>query len=147
MKKWDYCLCLCENKGADQLCSYCTADQHICFHYKDSTISLLKPKFQASSLFLRLYRPVCVGSGRKPRRPIFLRRGSNTHMFIIRLYCDYFFQIISLFHQLEKKTQKTICCTKLHSKICIHDVCNTDQHHKPYNRHKSSNKYMYIAIS
>ena len=26
----------------------------------------LNPKFQASSLFLGLYRPVCVGPGRKP---------------------------------------------------------------------------------
>ena len=26
----------------------------------------LNPKFQASSSFLRLYRPVCVGPGRKP---------------------------------------------------------------------------------
>ena len=43
MRKQDYCLC--ENKGADQLCSYCTADQCLCFHYKDSMIpSLLIPK-------------------------------------------------------------------------------------------------------
>ena len=44
---------LCENKGADQLRSNCEADQHICFRYTDSTISLLlNPKFQASSLLL-----------------------------------------------------------------------------------------------
>ena len=36
----------------------------------------LNPKFQAISSFLGLYRPVCVGPGRKPRRPVFLRRGS-----------------------------------------------------------------------
>ena len=36
----------------------------------------LNPKFQASSLLLSLYRPVCVGPGRKPRRPVFSRRGS-----------------------------------------------------------------------
>ena len=36
----------------------------------------LNPKFQASSSFLSLYRPVCVGPGRKPRRPVFSRRGS-----------------------------------------------------------------------
>ena len=23
-------VCICENKGADQLCSNCTADQHLC---------------------------------------------------------------------------------------------------------------------
>ena len=33
--------CLSENKGADQLCSNCEADQHLCFRYTDSTISLL----------------------------------------------------------------------------------------------------------
>ena len=36
----------------------------------------LNPKLQASSSFLRLYSPVCVGPGRKPRRPVFSRRGS-----------------------------------------------------------------------
>ena len=36
----------------------------------------LNPKFQASSSFQSLYRPVCVGPGRKPRRPVFSRRGS-----------------------------------------------------------------------
>ena len=36
----------------------------------------LNPKFQASSSFLSLYRPVFVGPGRKPRRPVFSRRGS-----------------------------------------------------------------------
>ena len=36
----------------------------------------LNPKFQASSHLLWLYNPVCVGPGRKPRRPVFLQRGS-----------------------------------------------------------------------
>ena len=43
MRKPDFCLC--ENKGADQLCSNCTADQHLCFRYMDSKILLLL-KFQ-----------------------------------------------------------------------------------------------------
>ena len=34
-------ICICENKDADQLCSNCTADQHLCFRYTDSTIPLL----------------------------------------------------------------------------------------------------------
>ena len=34
-------VCICENKGADQLRSNCAADQHFCFHYIDSTILLL----------------------------------------------------------------------------------------------------------
>ena len=36
MRKQYYCIC--ETKGADQLCSDCTADQHLCFRYTDSTI-------------------------------------------------------------------------------------------------------------
>ena len=36
----------------------------------------LNPKFQASSDLLWLYSPVCVGPGRKPRRPVFSERGS-----------------------------------------------------------------------
>ena len=30
--------CLCENKGADQPCDYCIADQRLCFRYMDRTI-------------------------------------------------------------------------------------------------------------
>ena len=33
--------CLCKNKGADQLSSYCEADQRLCFCYMDSTFPLL----------------------------------------------------------------------------------------------------------
>ena len=40
MRKPDFCLCA--NKGADQLCSNCTADQRLCFRYTDSTIPLLQ---------------------------------------------------------------------------------------------------------
>ena len=46
----------------------------------------VNPKFQASSSFLSLYRSVCVGPGRKPRRPVFSRRGST-----IVAYCITFF--------------------------------------------------------
>ena len=47
-------ICICETKGADQLCSNCTADQRLCFHYTDSTISLLL-KSEISS-----FKPVSV---------------------------------------------------------------------------------------
>ena len=53
VRKQDYCLC--ENKGADQLIST--------FLFITWTVPFLffpTPKFQASCLFLRLYRPVCV---------------------------------------------------------------------------------------
>ena len=40
------------------------------------SLYFLNPKFQASSHLLLLYSPVCVGPGRKPRRPFFSERGS-----------------------------------------------------------------------
>ena len=79
MRKTDFCIC--ENKDADQLRGNREADQRLCFRYTDSTIPLLpkygfKSEFQASSHLLWLYSPVCVGPGRKPRRPVFSERGS-----------------------------------------------------------------------
>ena len=56
-----------QNKGTDKQCDNRAVDQHFCFRYKDSTISLLlNPKFQASSHFLLLYSPVCVRPSCKP---------------------------------------------------------------------------------
>ena len=40
------------------------------------SLYFLNPKFQASSHLLWLCRLVCVGPGRKPRRPVFSERGS-----------------------------------------------------------------------
>ena len=31
---------ICKNKGADQLCGNCTADQHLCFRYTDRTAEI-----------------------------------------------------------------------------------------------------------
>ena len=42
---------LCKNAGADQLYSNCTADQRLCFHYMDSTMSLL-PKYEIPTFLL-----------------------------------------------------------------------------------------------
>ena len=53
------CFCILENKGADQLSGYRTADQRFCFYYVDSTSPL---KFQASSHLLLLYSQICVGN-------------------------------------------------------------------------------------
>ena len=46
MRKTDFC----ENKGADQLCSNCTADQRLRFRYIDRTIPLLL-KSEISSFY------------------------------------------------------------------------------------------------
>ena len=40
------------------------------------SLYFLNPKFQASSHLLWLYSSVCMGPGRKPRRPVFSQRGS-----------------------------------------------------------------------
>ena len=58
-------ICIGENKDADQRRGNREADQRLCFRYSDSTIPLLL-KFEASSSFLCLYRPVCVRPVRKP---------------------------------------------------------------------------------
>ena len=42
-------ICICENKGADQLRSNCEADQRLCFRYTDSKLPLLS-KSKISSL-------------------------------------------------------------------------------------------------
>ena len=57
MRKRDFCQC--KNKGADQLCSNCKADQRLCFRNTDSTIPLLHVfKLEISSFF-----PSSVGAG------------------------------------------------------------------------------------
>ena len=98
--------CICENKDADQLRGNREADQRLCFHYTDSTIPLfLNPKFQASSHLLWLYRAVCVGPGRKPRRPVFSQRGSFND--VIRCYplSDSCNSPLSTRHPMVSKTQ------------------------------------------
>ena len=40
------------------------------------SLFFLNPKSQVSNNLLWLYSPVCVGPGRKPRRPVFSQRGS-----------------------------------------------------------------------
>ena len=65
------------------ICAFVFATRIVVF------ILFLNPKFQASSQALLLHRPVCVGPGRKPRRPVFLRRGS-----------------ITIYHQTSRKTSK-----------------------------------------
>ena len=68
------------------------------------SLYFLNPDFQASSYLLWLYSPVCVGHGRKPRRPVFSRCGS--------------FVVIKLEKLREKyKLQSSLCQT------CITQTC------------------------
>ena len=62
--------CICENKGADQLCAFVFATQIV------QSLYFLNPKFQASSHLLWWNSPVCVRPDRKPRRLVFSQRGS-----------------------------------------------------------------------
>ena len=58
---------ICENKGADQLCSNCEADQRLfCNARIVQYLFFLNLKFPASSHLLCLYGPVCVGPVWKP---------------------------------------------------------------------------------
>ena len=69
--------CICENKDANHLCGNREADQRLCFRFIDGTIPLLPIyNFQASDHLLWLCSPVCVGPGRKSRRPVFSQRVS-----------------------------------------------------------------------
>ena len=65
--------CICENKDAvtAQLISvFVFAIQIV------QSLYYLNSKFQASDHLSWLYSLVCVGPGRKPRRPVFSQRGS-----------------------------------------------------------------------
>ena len=64
--------CISENKDA------VTAQLISAFVFANRIVQslfFLNPKFQAPSQLLWLYSPVCVGPGRKPRRPVFSQRG------------------------------------------------------------------------
>ena len=65
--------CICENKDADQLCGNGTADQRLCLRYTLLHI----PKTSFLYPFSAAVQPVCVGPGRKFRRPFFSQHGSD----------------------------------------------------------------------
>ena len=66
--------CICKNKDADQITQLISA---FVFAIRIvQSLYFLNPKFQDSSHLLCLCSPVCVGPGRKPRRPVFSQRGS-----------------------------------------------------------------------
>ena len=63
------------------------------------SLYFLNWKFKASSHLLWLYSPVCVGPGRKPRRPVFSQRGSFASENAVsistvnQLFCGYSFSL------------------------------------------------------
>ena len=75
MRKPDFCICV----TMTQISFAVTAKLISAFVFATRIVKslyFLNPKFQASSHLLWLYSPVCVGPGRKPRRPLFSLRGS-----------------------------------------------------------------------
>ena len=52
--------CICENKGADQLCGNRTADQRLCFRYIASTTSLLSKSIILAAPVAEWVRTVAV---------------------------------------------------------------------------------------
>ena len=77
--------CIYENKDADQLCGNREADQRLYSLHRFIVLSpyYLNSIFQASGNLLWLYSPVCVGPGRKLRRPVFSERGSFVHCYLM----------------------------------------------------------------
>ena len=81
--------CICKNRDADQIRGNCEADQHLCFHFRDSTIPRLSKSeiFKALAIFCDC--PVWFGSnliGNPEDRfsniiinPLFLANYSTTH--------------------------------------------------------------------
>ena len=71
---------ICENKETKTQISFAvTAKLISAFVFAIGIVQSLyyiHPKFQASNHLRWLYKPVCVGPGRKPRRPVFSQRGS-----------------------------------------------------------------------
>ena len=91
-------ICLCENKGADRLCSKCEADQRLCFRCTDNTIPLLS-KSKMSSLYPSsvTVQPGLCRTWSVPKLLVFLRTGSylfefnqvnNTHTISHRINMD-----------------------------------------------------------
>ena len=106
--------CICENKDADQLRGNSEADQLFVFAtWIVQSLFYLNPKFQASGYLLWFYSLVCVGPGRKPRRPVFSQRGS-----FLKIFPE---AVIIRFVVLEYTTRRG--CFLHWSKTCFYEQC------------------------
>ena len=56
------------------------------------SLYFLNPKFQGFSHLLRLYSPVYVGPGRKPRRPVFSQHG----LYCLLQFCNVCYSIFTI---------------------------------------------------
>ena len=70
--------CICESKDAISFAVTAKLISAFVFAIRIvQSLYYINPKFQASSNLLWPYSLVCVGPGRKPRRPVFSQRGSS----------------------------------------------------------------------
>ena len=72
--------CICENKDADQLRGSREADQHLCFHYTDSTTPLL-PKSEISRLKLSSQPGLCRTWSETPKTGFLTTRLNSFSLF------------------------------------------------------------------
>ena len=71
----------------------------------------LNPKLQFPSHFLWLYNSICVGPGRKPRRPVFSQRGSYIHRPVVTLViCCKSYSIKTLSKKISFPTNRMTFC-------------------------------------
>ena len=100
----------------------------------------LNPKFQAFDHFLRLHRPVYVGPGRKPQRPVFSHQGSYiiTPFGFVWLYLKHMLDVKDSWHlhfgqeshKMEAMSQHDLSCWlgRLHFGQESHKVEATSLH-------------------
>ena len=75
--------CICEKKTQNSFAVTAKLISAFVFATRIvQSLCFLYTKFQASSHLAWLYSLVCVGPGRKTRRPVFSQRGSNNTTFI-----------------------------------------------------------------
>ena len=130
MIKWGYCLC--RNKGTDQLLSNCEADQRLCVTQIVQFLYFINPKFPPSSHVLYMYDWVCVGSGRKPGRPVLWRRSSFT---MYHYDCYYIFQIDLMGQSIYEFAHP-----------CDHDEIEDALSPHPREMEESSHRAMFIRL-
>ena len=93
-------ICICENKGADQLRGNREADQRLCFRYSDSTIPLLlKSEISRFYLFSVLVQAGLCQTCSETTLLVFPRDGSNAG----QKYILHVLRILTIVRKKQKK--------------------------------------------
>ena len=84
-------------------------------------------KFQVFSHLLKLHKPVCVGPGRKPQRPIFSHRGLNMSSIVRKLFsADQHLDFPN--RAASRENPFCLCENKDADQLCSNSNCTADQH-------------------